>query len=258
MTTTLSSYLSIANDLTKWRTITAKSPAVALQTTYFKANIGKVRTIDDLMKNTRLFNFAMTAFGLSDKIGAKALMRKVLEQGATNSRALANTLNDPRILAFARTFDFATHGQDTTARPEVQTDVVSKYVEQTLETNQKNQNPGVELAMYFRRQAPNVSNMFGVLADKKLLTVIQTALGISPLTSAQNIDVQARLLSAKLKLSDFQDPKKLNAFIARFGAMYDSSAMSSDANGAAESIAPGAIGMSAQLLLSLQSFRNRG
>jgi hypothetical protein len=112
--------------------------------------------------------------------------------------------------------------------------------------------------MYFRRQAPNVSNMFGVLADKKLLTVIQTALGISPLTSAQNIDVQARLLSAKLKLSDFQDPKKLNAFIARFGAMYDSSAMSSDANGAAESIAPGAIGMSAQLLLSLQSFRNRG
>jgi len=123
--TTLSSYLSIANDLTKWRTITAKSPAVALQTTYFKANIGKVRTIDDLMKNTRLFNFAMTAFGLSDKIGAKALMRKVLEQGATNSRALANTLNDPRIVAFAKTFDFVTHGQDTTARPEVVADVTA-------------------------------------------------------------------------------------------------------------------------------------
>lgn len=255
MTTTLSSYLTIANDLPKWRTITARAPAVALQSSYFKANIGNVRTIDGFMKSPRLFNFAMTAFGLGDKIDARALMRKVLTQGVANPRALAHTLNDPRILAFARTFDFAAHGRDTTTRPEVQTDVATKHLDQTLEANQEKQNPGVELALYFRRQAPNVTSMFGILADKKLLTVVQTALGVSPLTSAQNIDVQARHLGSKLKLADFQDPKKLQAFIARFSASYDSNATSAATNDSFA--APGSIGVSAQLLLNFQNFRNR-
>jgi hypothetical protein len=90
-----------------------------------------------------------------------------------------------------------------------------------LETNQGKQNPGVQLALYFQRNAPNVTSIYGVLADKNLLTVVQTALGISPLTSGEPVDAQAHLLQGKLKLADFQDPKKLQAFISRFAALYD-------------------------------------
>ena len=42
--TTLSAYLSIARDAGRWKALVAKSPDVAMQTTYFQANIGKVKT----------------------------------------------------------------------------------------------------------------------------------------------------------------------------------------------------------------------
>ncbi|HXW71962.1 MAG TPA: hypothetical protein VEK34_11045, partial [Methylocella sp.] len=45
---------------------------------------------------------------------------------------------------------------------------------------------------------------------------------ISPLTSEEPIDTQAQALSRELNLSDFQNPTKLQAFIERFAANYDS------------------------------------
>ncbi|MCX7899605.1 MAG: DUF1217 domain-containing protein, partial [Methylocystis sp.] len=95
--TTISDYRAIANDLTRWRGITAKDPQVALETKYFSGNIGKVTSIDDLLKNRRLFNYAMTAFGLGDMTYAVGMMRKVLEQGVSDPRALANTLDKHNI-----------------------------------------------------------------------------------------------------------------------------------------------------------------
>lgn len=219
--TTLSSYLQIANNLTKWQSITAKSPEVAVQTKYFEDHIGKVTSAEELMKDTRLFNYAMTAFGLGDITYAKGLMKKVLAEGVSDSGALANTLSNSNIKAFAEAFDFAADGADTTSSSTLVQNVVSRYTEQALEANQAEQNPGVQLALYFQQHAPSVTSVYGILADKNLLSVVQTALGISPLTSAQSIDTQARLLTSKLDITDFQDPKKLQSFIARFAAMYD-------------------------------------
>ncbi len=219
---TISSYLLVSTNLAKWRAITAKKPEVANQTKYFQENISKVKSADELLGNARLFGYAMNAFGLGDRITAKGLMRQVLQQGVTDSDALANKLNNPNIRAFATAFDFKDNGASTTASPALLKNVVDRYTETTLEADQAKQNPGVELALYFERNAPNLTSVYGILADKKLLTVVQTALGISPLTSAQPVDTQKRLLSNKVNLADFKDPKKLQAFIARFAARYDS------------------------------------
>src|SRR5208282_4458728 len=104
--------------------------------------------------------------------------------------------------------NFAQNGASTTSSAAVKTDVVNNYVNQTLDTNQGQSNPGVQLALYFQQNAPNITNVYNILADKSLLTVVQTALGISPLTSAEDVDTQATLISNKLDISDFQDPKK--------------------------------------------------
>lgn len=230
--TTLSSYLQISNDLTKWRSITAKTPEVAVQNKYFQEHIGKVTSADEFMKDARLFNYAMTAFGLGDMTYAKGMMKKVLEEGVSDKSALANTLHNANILAFAKAFDFEANGESTTSSSALVDTVVSRYNEQSLETSQGQQNPGVELALYFKQNAPNVTSIYGILADSKILTVVQTALGISPSTSAQSIDTQARLLKGKLDVADFQDPAKLDKFIARFAAMYDSNNAGSDNSGA--------------------------
>jgi hypothetical protein len=218
--TTISAYLTVAKNLDRWRSVAAKTPDVASETKYFKANIGKATTAAALLKDRRLFNYAMKAFGLGDRTYALGLMRKVLEQGASDPKALANTLNDSNIRAFARMFDYKGANASVGSDAFVQS-VTDRYVEQAMEAQQGARNAGVELALYFRQKAPSVTSVYGVLADKKLLQVVQTALDISPNTSAQPIDTQARLLKSKLNLADFADAKKLDNFIARFAAQYD-------------------------------------
>ena len=173
MTTTLSAYLTVANNLSQWRTITAKNPAVQTATQYFENNIGNVTSAQQLVDNPRLFNYAMSAFGLSDMTYAKGLMEKVLQQGVTSSTALANTLDNTNILAFAKAFDFVDNGSATTASSGLVEQVVNKYVENSLETSQGQQDPGVQLALYFQAQAPNVTSVDQILADKNLLSVVR-------------------------------------------------------------------------------------
>lgn len=221
MTTTLSAYISVANNLSQWQTIAAKTPAVQTATQYFEQNIGGVTSAQQLVNNPRLFDYAMSAFGLSDMTYAKGLMEKVLQQGVTSSTALANTLDNTNILAFAKAFDFADNGSATTSSSSLIDQVVNKYVENSLETSQGQQNPGVQLALHFQAHAPSVTNVYQILADKNLLSVVQTALGISPLTAVEPIDTQANMLTSQLKLSDLQDPAKLQKFIERFCAQYD-------------------------------------
>ena len=261
--TTLSSYLTISNNLAKWQQITAKEPANALQSKYFQANIGKATTISSFVNNPRLFNYAMNAFGLGSMTYAKGMMTKVLQQGVTSSKSLANTLNNPNILAFAKAFNFAANGTSTTSSSSLVSSVVSQYNENALETEQGQQNPGVQLALYFQQHAPNVTDMYSVLGDKNLLTVVQTALGISSSTSAEPVDRQYKLRSTQLYVADFKDPKKLQAFISRFSAMYDatnSSSASGSGSGnnpvlldAANNASGGVVPFDTSLLLQLGS-----
>lgn len=190
-------------------------------TKYYQDNIGKVKTPDDLINNYRLFSYVTTAYGLGDKVNAKALFQKVLTQGVGSASNLAYTLNDPSILALAQTFNFAANGTSTTSSAAVTKDVVSRYVEQNMESEQGQSNPGLQLAMYFKQNAPNIKSVYNILADKSLLTVVQTALGISSLTSGEDVDTQARLISKKLNIADFQDSTKLQKFVEKFAVMYD-------------------------------------
>ena len=59
------------------------------------------------------------------------------------------------------------------------------------------------------------------LADPNLLEVAQTIFGLSPATSATNIDAQAKALSQLMPISDLQDPKTLQQLTERFTATYD-------------------------------------
>lgn len=259
--TTLSSYLSIARDAARWQSMVAKAPDVALQTRYFQDNIGKTSNAEALVNNNRLFAYAMKAFGLGDRVYAKGLMKQVLQQGVATSTSLAYKLNDPNILAFAKAFDFAKNGAQTTNSPTLVKSVVDQYTRNALESDQAKQNGGVGLALYFQRKAPAITSVYGLLADKKLLQVVQTALDISPMTAVMPIDQQAAMLATKIKIADFQDATKLQTFIARFAAQYDSRYGAASATGSVYSnaILLGASqdtgGIGGSLLQAMQAYR---
>ncbi|MFI5010886.1 MAG: DUF1217 domain-containing protein [Hyphomicrobiales bacterium] len=260
MLSTYASFQSINGNLTTSLASTAAEPAVANQTQYYLANIGKVKTIDAFLNNYNLFSYAMKAYGLEDMTYAKGLMRQVLQGGITDPHSPANTLTDPRYKAFATAFNFAADGAATTSSAAAQGGTVSQYVRQTLEDDAGNQNQGVRLALYFQRMAPTIKTAYNILADPALLKVVQTALDIPAASSAQDIAIQAQTISSQLNIADLQNPTKLQAFIQRFTALYDlgnSSATSSPAN-AALLIGQGLTGISTDLLQSLQALKLGG
>jgi hypothetical protein len=145
----------------------------------------------------------------------------VLEGGVSNPNSLANTLSNSAWKAFATAFNFVGDGASSAASPNAVQTTTSDYVEQQLESDQGAQNVGVELALYFQRVAPTVTSEYGILADPNLLEVAQTIFGLSPATSAENINTQAQTLSQLMPISDLQDPAKLKQLTERFTAMYD-------------------------------------
>jgi hypothetical protein len=258
---TFTDYLTIANNLGRCQTMTAADPTVAQASKYFQDNIAKIKTVDQFVNNKRIFTYAMTAFGLSDMTYAKSLIKQVLEQGTMSSGALANTLNNPKILALAKAFNFPLYGADTTQTIAATSDVVNKYVMQTLETNAGNKNAGVQLALYFQQNASKITSGYSILADPNLLKVVQTTLGISPYTSVENVDRQAAQFDKLLKYSDFSDPAKLRNFLERFTAQYDVANPGVSASPLVSALSSGSgasVGFSVDLLMSLQNLKLGG
>jgi Protein of unknown function (DUF1217) len=230
MLSTIADYLRISTDMGKSLTLTAEKPDVSRETDYYLANIGNVKTIDDFLKDTRLYTYAMKAFGLSDMTYAKAFMRKVLTEGISDKNSFANKLSDPRYKEFAAAFNFAALGTGATQTTQATTGVAQNYVQQVMEQDAGDQNEGVRLALYFTRKASSITTPYQILADKALTQVVQTALGLSPMISSADIDAQAAMLSKMINFTDFQDPAKVSKFTQRFAAMWDATQAQNDAS----------------------------
>jgi len=221
MLTTSATYRLIAGDLDRSLAVKRAEAPVARETEYYLGTIASIATIDDFIKDTRVFNYAMKAFGLEDMAHAKAYMRKVLTEGIADPESFANRLADDRFVAFARTFDFASNGAEATASADAGQGVVDRYVRQVLEISAGEDNEGVRLALYFQREAPGVSSAYSLLADPALWQVVRTIYGFPPEMAAADIDKQAAAVTTRLDLADLSDPTKLDALITRFTAMWE-------------------------------------
>jgi hypothetical protein len=201
--------------------MTADQGAVKTASAYYAANIGKVTSIKDFVGNYRLLSYALDAYGLGNEVNSTALVTQVLEGGVSNPKSLANTLSNPNWAKFAAAFNFVGAGAASVSTASAVKTTTSDYVEQQLEANQGQQDQGVQLALYFQRVAPTVSNAYGIMGDVNLLDVVQTVFGLPPETAGTNIDAEAATISKLVPMSTLQDPAKLRQLTERFTAMYD-------------------------------------
>lgn len=258
MSNTIASYTVLSSRLAAITKATAAEPDVANDAKVYLERVAKTRSINEFISDDRVYRFAMKAFGLGDMIYARAFMRKVLNEGVDSSTAFARKLADTRYAEFASTFNFKRYGEATTIFDRTRQGTVDRYIRQTLEENAGADNENVRLALYFQRKAPDVTSPYQILADKALVNVVYTALGLPAVTSAMDIDAQARLIAKRINLDDFKTPDKLNKFIGRFAALADAGAPA-PISGAASLLSAGINGtgpaMSTDLLLSIQSIR---
>ena len=219
----------------------SKDAFIQREAAYFRENIGKIQTGDQLMDDYRLYSFAMKAFGLESQTYAKGLMRKVFDEGILDKDSTANRLNDAKYREIAGAFGFAETANLNMLDPANVEAVVQRYLTQELEVREGEESEGVRLALYFDRQISKAENWYDVLADPALAEVVRTALGLPKEFSTTDIDRQAAHFEDRLKLEDFKDPMKRKEFIQRFGAHWDmqqNSAMGGNALLIANGIAP--------------------
>jgi hypothetical protein len=249
---------SITRNFSQSLETVAKEPTVSTQTKNFLANIGNVTSPTQLVNNQKLYNYVLSAFGLSDMANAKALITKVLTDG-DSSQSFAASLNDPRYLALAQAFNFQANGAATTSNTANMTTTVNNFNEQTLETNTGQENQGAQMALYFRRMAPNITSAASILADKTLLSVVETAFNLPNTLSLESLPTQEQEISSLLNISQLQNPTFLQSFLERFTASYDAK----NPQGSVSSIPANALlvsspGISSSLLLSLANLKLGG
>ncbi len=128
MLSTYLSYQLVTRDLDKSIGRVEDQAAVKRETEYYLANIGKVKSADDFVKDYRLFTYAMKAHGLEDMAYAKAFMLKVLKEGIQETDSFANKLTDKRYAEFARSFNFEALGEEATTWVPANHGVAERYL----------------------------------------------------------------------------------------------------------------------------------
>ncbi|HEY1943931.1 MAG TPA: DUF1217 domain-containing protein [Roseiarcus sp.] len=221
MSTTTSTYLSISQNLARYQQATADQPAVKTASQYYAANIGSVTSISQFVGNYRLLSYALDAYGLGDQVNNTALVTQVLQGGVSSSKSLANTLSNPNWAKFAAAFNFTGEGASSISTPTAVQTTTTNYVEEQLETQEGQQDPGVQLALYFQRVAPTISNPLSILGDTNLTDVVQTIFNLPPDTAATNVNAEASEINQLMPMSELQNPKELTQLTERFTAMYD-------------------------------------
>ncbi|MEX0404198.1 DUF1217 domain-containing protein [Aquibium sp. LZ166] len=257
MVSTYTSYLTITRDIDLSLERVESQPFVQRETEYYLENIENVKSIDEFVGDRRLFNYAMKAFGLEDMAYAKAFMVKLLEEGVEDSESFANTLSDQRYKDFAETFDFARYGETATVFDRTRQGTVDKYLRQTLEQDAGETNEGVRLALYFERKAPDLTSMYGVLADTALAKVVRTSFGLPDSFALLDIDKQVEILEKKLDIEDLEDPEVLSKFLTRFTSLWEieNPTTSSVSNLSVLFGQPTEFGISTDVLLTIQQLK---
>ncbi|MFV0492266.1 MAG: DUF1217 domain-containing protein [Pseudorhodobacter sp.] len=224
------------------------SPTMQRDEDYFRAKIGSIRHAEDLVNDRRLLAVALNAFGLGADIDNKFFIRKVLEDGTLDPKALANRLADKQYLAFSRAFGFGDFAIPRTNLSDFAENIIAAWQPRQFEEAVGEQNGDLRLALNAKRELPTLasSNLgddamwFTIMGNPPLRQVFEKAFGLPPSFAALDIDQQLSELQGKAgrvfgdeSIRQFTDPKKteklLRTFLARSEAAASFSSMAGGA-----------------------------
>ena len=265
--TTTNSYISDYATIEKrgltGAALTKATTDIKTASTYFATNIAKVNSVSDLLADTKLTNFILTANGIDPKKVTKDTLKKAFASDPDDSKSFINTADGAQFKDIVEAFNFSTSGTMTdsklgTAQNKGALDATNQlFLHQTLETQEGDNNDGVRLALYFQRQAPNINSVYDIMADTALYSVVTTTYSLPSAISSMDVTAQATLLQKFINVDDLHDSTKLNKLLQRFSVEYDlknNSGTSTSSGASALSILQSSsksVGISADTMLSI-------
>lgn len=209
----------------------AKAPEIKRDAVYFRANIGKIDTAEQLIADRRLLRISLESFGLEGDLASRAFLKKVLSEGTLKQGAFALRLTDPRYKALTEAFGFGDFSVPNTKLSDFADKMLAQWQERRFESAVGQQNGDYRLALNARRElatlakssASETTKWLKIIGNPPLRTVVQKALNLPDSFAAIEIDRQIAMLGDKTgaafganTVSQFSDTGKADELIRRF------------------------------------------
>ena len=209
------------------------SPALDRELNYFKENISKIESAEDLVNDYTLFKVALGAFGLEDKVADKFFFKKVLEEGSEADGAFALRLTDTRYREFAEAFGFGNAGGSRVGESDFAQNISEAYEVRQFEKAVGESDSSMRLALNLEREIgkyadgpfPETTGWFQVMANPPLREVFETALGLPKSIGTLDIDRQREIFQeanarvfGSTSLDVFKDPENVDKLLRNFFA----------------------------------------
>lgn len=213
------------------QTVFRKSPEIARDVDYFKQNIGSITSAEALVADRRLLRVALGAFGLDSDINNRFFIRKVLEDGTFDPRALANKLADKRYLEFSKAFGFGDFAIPLSQTSDFAEKTVQAFEARQFEIAVGDSDQNLRLALGLSRDlgaiaarpSKDTTLWLTILGSPPLRKVFETAFGLPTGFGAINIDQQVTVLRDRAEqafgdnsVAQFADPGRIEALTRRF------------------------------------------
>ncbi|WP_435256946.1 DUF1217 domain-containing protein [Thioclava sp. FR2] len=205
--------------------------SVTKDSAYFREKIGGIKSAEELVSDQRLLRVALSAHGLEADLPNKFFIKKVLQDGTLDPKALSNRLADKRYSEFAKAFGFGDFSTPRTKLSDFADKLLKKFVEKQFQASVGEQNSSFRIAMNAETQLKDLarsstaesSKWFSVLGSPPLREVFEKAFGLPPTFAAIDLDKQVEVLQDRTRtafgsavISQFSDEEKIDKLVRMF------------------------------------------
>lgn len=174
------------------------TPQMQRDIDYFRENITKVNTASDLVSDRRLLRVALGAFDLDGDISNKYFIEKILTEGTSDPRSLANKMGDKRYAGLSSAFGFEKFAGPNTQRTGFAADIINRYQDKRFEIAVGALAPNLRVALNLEQglvdatkdSQSNDAHWFRVMGTPPLRKAFESALGLPSSIGKLDIDQQ--------------------------------------------------------------------
>ena len=174
-------------------------------TATFQAEIGSVKSVDDLLSNKSLTSYVMTAYGLDPSSVSTNDLRVILESNTSYAGSYANVAGDSRYVDLAKAFNFGPDGTvaaGSSAQTSAQTaSLVAAFQSQSASSVDS----AGEATTAFQADIGGVTSVSGLLGNSAVRDYVLTAFGFDP--SSQSDATLTKVLSSRTYAASLNDPR---------------------------------------------------
>ncbi|WP_271949615.1 DUF1217 domain-containing protein [Ruegeria faecimaris] len=201
------------------------------EATYFRENIGKVQTAEDLVSDRRLLQVALGAFGLESDIDNRYFIQKILSDGTSADDALSNRLSDKRYREFSEAFGLGPGEIRRTILSTFMEDIARDNVTSRFEVAVGEQDESMRISLYAQHALAELASQdssgdtkwFDLMGLPPLRKMMETALGLPSSFGQLDIDKQLEVFKDRLSnltgsddLAQFADEEAIGDLTDRY------------------------------------------